>query len=44
MSKKISIINAGCIYAQTLFKTIKGFDKIYLGDLMNSRRSVKIYN
>lgn len=40
MSKKISIINAGGVYAQTFFKSIKGYDKIYLGDLLNSRRSV----
>jgi hypothetical protein len=40
-SKKISIINAGNIYAQNFLKTIFGFDRISLGDILNSRKSVK---
>lgn len=44
MSKKISIINAGNIYAQTLIKNLNGFNKIALGDLLNNRRSVIILN
>lgn len=40
MSKKISIINAGGIYAQTFLKSLKGFNSIALGDLFNNRRSV----
>ena len=44
MSKKISIINAGNIYAQTLIKNLNGFNKVSLGDLLNNRRSVIILN
>lgn len=40
MSKKISIINAGGIYAQTFLKNLRGFNHIALGDLFNNRRSV----
>jgi hypothetical protein len=40
MSKKISIINAGGIYAQTFFKNLRGYNQIALGDLFNNRRSV----
>jgi len=40
MSKKISIINAGGVYAQTFLKNLKGYNNIYLGDLFNNRRSV----
>jgi hypothetical protein len=41
MSKKLSIINAGNIYAQNLLKTVSGFNKVSLGDVLNSRKSVK---
>lgn len=40
MSKKISIINAGGVYAQTFLKNLKGYNNIALGDLFNNRRSV----
>lgn len=42
MSKKISIINAGGIYAQTFLKNLRGFNHIALGDLFNNRKSVII--
>jgi hypothetical protein len=42
MSKKISIINAGNIYAQTLLKSLNGFNRVSLGDILNSRKSVII--
>ncbi len=40
MSRKISIINAGGVYAQTFIKNLKGYNNIALGDLFNNRRSV----
>jgi len=40
MSKKISIINGGGMYAQTFFKNLTGFNKIAIGDLFNNRKSV----
>ena len=40
MSKQISIINAGGVYAQTFLKNLKGYNKIVLGDIFNNRRSV----
>jgi len=42
MSKKITIINSGSIYAQTFLKNLRGFSNIALGDLFNNRRSVII--
>ena len=42
MSKKISIINAGNIYAQTLLKSLNGFNRVALGDILNSRKSVNL--
>lgn len=42
MSKKISIVNAGNMYAQTLLKSLNGFNRISLGDVLNSRKSVII--
>jgi len=42
MSKKISIINTGGIYAQTFLKNLRGYNQIALGDLFNNRRSVNI--
>jgi hypothetical protein len=41
MSKTISIINAGNVYAQTFLKSLSGYNKIILGDCVNSRRSVR---
>ena len=41
MSKTISVINAGNIYAQTFLKNLTGFNRIILGDCINSRRSVR---
>jgi hypothetical protein len=40
MSKKISIINAGGVYAQNFLKNLKGYNNIALGDLFNNRKSV----
>lgn len=42
MSKKISIVNAGSIYAQNFLKSINGFNRISVGDVLNSRKSVNI--
>lgn len=40
MSKTISIINAGNVFAQNFLKTVSGYNKIVLGDIFNNRRSV----
>ena len=42
MSRTISIVNAGNVYAQTFLKKLSGYNRIILGDCVNSRRSVKI--
>ena len=42
MSKTISIINAGNIFARNYIKTINGYNKIVLGDIFNNRKSVRI--
>ena len=43
MSKTISIINAGNVCAQTFLKSVSGYNRIVLGDCVNSRRSVSIH-
>ena len=40
MSKTISIINAGNVFARNFLKTVKGYDRIILGDIFNNRKSV----
>lgn len=42
MSKTIAVINAGNIYAQSFLKSLTGYNRIILGDCVNSRRSVNI--
>lgn len=42
MSKTIAIINSGNVYAQTFLKSLSGFNRVILGDCVNSRRSVRI--
>ncbi len=44
MSKTISIINAGNIFARNFLKTVNGYNKIVLGDIFNNRKSVKLIN
>ena len=41
MSRTISIVNAGNVYAQTFLRSLSGFNRVILGDCVNSRRSVK---
>jgi hypothetical protein len=43
MSRTISIINGGNVIGQTFLKNLSGFNKIKIGDVVNSRRSVIIY-
>jgi hypothetical protein len=40
MSKTISIINAGNIFARNFLKTINGYNRIVCGDIYNNRKSV----
>jgi hypothetical protein len=44
MSKTISIVNAGNVYAQTFLKSLSGYNKIILGDCVNSRHSVSLFS
>lgn len=43
MSSKISIINCSNIYAINFLRNLKGYKKVILGDIDNSRRQVKSY-
>ncbi len=40
--KTITVINAANIYARNFVKTLRGYDRIILGDIYNNRRSVLI--
>lgn len=40
-SKKITILNAANIFSQSLFTSVRGFNRIHVGDLYNCRKSVK---
>ena len=42
MSSRISIINSANVYAMNFLRNIKGFNKITLGDIDNSRRHVRL--
>ena len=42
-SKKITILNAANIFSQSLFTSVRGFNRIHVGDLYNCRKSVKIF-
>ena len=44
MSRTLSIINAGNIFARNFLKSVKGYDKIILGDICNNRKSVNSIN
>lgn len=43
MKKKITILNAANVYAQNLLPGLVGFEKVMLGDIYNSRTSVRNY-
>lgn len=40
MSKQLTIINGANIYALNFLKQIRGYNKIVVGDIYNSRRHV----
>jgi hypothetical protein len=42
MSRNIAIVNAANVFARNYIKTLNGYNKIYLGDIFNSRHSVNI--
>ncbi len=41
MSRQLSIINGSNIFSVNLLKHIRGFDKIKIGDIFNSRNNVR---
>lgn len=41
MSRQLSIINGSNIFSVNLLKHIRGFDKIKIGDIFNSRTNVR---
>lgn len=41
MSRQLSIINGSNIFSVNLLRHIRGFDKIKIGDIFNSRTNVR---
>ncbi len=41
ISKKISILNSANVYAQSFLYNVRGFNRVQLGDLFTSRKSVR---